>query len=58
MPTALPGIGDRDHYLHWQIMNRTSYAGFDFALGVSGTTLSDEAGDTVVLFTVGRTVLF
>jgi len=50
--------GDRDHYLHWQIMNRTSYAGFDLALGLSGTTLSDEAGDTAVLFTIGRTFTF
>lgn len=50
--------GDRDHYLHWQIMNRTSYAGFDLALGLSGTTLSDESGDTVVLFTIGRTFTF
>ena len=50
--------GDRDHYLHWQVMNQTSYAGFDFALGVSGTTLSDAAGDTALLFTVSRTFLF
>lgn len=50
--------GDRDHYLHWQVMNQTSYAGFDFALGVSGTTLSDAAGETTLLFTIGRTFLF
>lgn len=50
--------GDRDHYVHWQVMNQTSYAGFDFALGVSGTTLSDASGDTVLLFTVSRTILF
>ncbi|QGU32083.1 TorF family putative porin [Thermochromatium tepidum] len=50
--------GDRDHYLHWQVMNKTAYAGFDLALGLSGTTLGDESGDPVLVFTMGRTFRF
>lgn len=47
-----------DSYVFWQVMNNTSYAGFDFSLGVTGTDLSYSAGDTAVLFTVARTFAF
>lgn len=50
--------GDRESYLHWQLMAQTQLLGFDLALGVSGTTLSDPAGDTRLLATIGRTFVF
>lgn len=46
-----------DSYIHWQAMANFTYAGFDIGVGVHGTDL-DDAGDTTLLFTLGRTFSF